>query len=269
MAKILSIKGDSKGEVELPKQFYEDYRPDLIRRAVLAIQSHKMQPHGTKKGAGNIHSAELSKRRRRYKTTYGFGQSRTPRKVMNRNGTRFTMMGADAPQTVGGRRAHPPLIEKVLSEKINAKERKKAIRSAMAATTIKEIVEKRGHIVDGLKDLPIIIEEKVEELKKSKDVLGLLNSLGLKDELERTKEKKVRAGRGKTRGRKYKKKVGPLFVVSSKCDLMKSASNIAGADVYSAKDLNAEVLAPGTHPGRLVIWSEKALKVIEDKKLFM
>ncbi len=269
MAKIFSVDGNTKGEIRLPKQFHEEYRPDLIRRAVLAIQSHKMQPHGTKKGAGNIHSAEVSKRRRAYRTTYGYGQSRTPRKIMNRNGTRFTTMGANVPQTVGGRRAHPPLVEKVISEKINSKERKKAIRSAIAATTIRKIVEKRGHKIAKLKNLPVIIEDKIEGIKKSKDIIEILNTLGLEDEIERTKEKKIRAGRGKTRGRKYKKKVGPLFVVSSKCDLTKSAKNIAGADVCNVKDLNAEVLAPGAHPGRLVIWSEKALKVLEDKKLFM
>ncbi len=266
---MFSINGELKRDVKLPIHFKEELRPDLIRRAVFAIQSHKIQPYGTKKDAGNIHSAEFSKRRREYRTTYGYGQSRTPRKIMVRQGSRFTTMGANAPQTVGGRKAHPPKVEKVFAEKINDKERKKAIRSAIAATSIKEIVAARGHKIDNLKELPVIVESKIEEIKKAKDVESLLKKIGLDKEIERTKEKKVRAGKGKMRGRKYKKKVGPLFVVSKRCDLLKAAKNIAGADVYIVKDLNAEVLAPGTHPGRLVIWSEQAIKTLDEKKLFM
>ncbi|MCD6576339.1 MAG: 50S ribosomal protein L4 [Nanoarchaeota archaeon] len=269
MTKVVSIKGEAKGEIKLPKQFKEEVRPDLIRRAVLAIQSHKMQPYGTKEDAGNKYSSEFSKRRREYRTTYGYGQSRTPRKIMIRQGSRFVTMGATAPHTVGGRVAHPPKVEKVLAEKINDKERKKAIRSAIAATAVKELVASRGHKIENIKELPIVVEEKIEELKKAKEVKEFLEKIGLKEEIERAKEKKVRAGKGKMRGRRYKKKVGPLFVVSQKCDLLKAAKNIAGADVYVVKDLNAEVLAPGTHPGRLVIWSEKAIKTLEDKRLFI
>ena len=269
MTKVISIKGEAKGEVKLPVQFKEEVRPDLIRRAVLALQSHKMQSHGISEDAGNKHSVRFSKRRREYRTTYGYGQARTPRKIMVRQGSRFVTMGANAPNTVGGRVAHPPRVEKVLEEKINDKERRKAIRSAIAATAVKEFVEKRGHKVGNVKELPIVFESKIEELKKAKDVEDLLEKVGLKDEVERAKEKKVRAGKGKMRGRRYKKKVGPLFVVSKKCDLLKAARNIAGADVYVVKDLNAEVLAPGAHPGRLVIWSEAALKEMGEKKLFM
>ncbi len=269
MTKVLSIKGEAKGDIKLPAQFSEEVRPDLIRRTVLAIQSHKMQPHGLKENAGNRYSSEFSKRRREYRTTYGFGQSRTPRKITVRQGSRFITLGATAPNTVGGRVAHPPKVEKVLAEKINNKERKKAIRSAIAATAVKEIVLSRGHKIENVKEIPIIIESKIENVKKAKEIKELLEKVGLKEEIERAKEKKVRAGKGTMRGRRYKKKVGPLFVVSKKCDLSKSAKNIAGADVYVVKDLNAEVLAPGTHPGRIVIWSEEAIKTLGEKKLFM
>jgi len=269
MIKVFSISGESKEKIRLPLQFNEKYRPDLIRRAVLALRSHKIQPYGTKKDAGNIHSVEFSKRRREYKTTYGYGQSRTPRKVMVKQGSRFTTMGANAPQTVGGRVAHPPKVEKIRAEKINNKERKKAIRSAIAATANREIVASRGHKIGDLKELPIVVEEKFEDIGKTKDVENFLIKIGLKKEIEKAKEKKVRAGKGKMRGRKYKKKIGPLFVVSKKGNLMKAAKNIAGADVCLVKDLNVDVLAPGTHPGRLVIWSEGAIKLLDDKKLFV
>ena len=86
---------------------------------------------------------------------------------------------------------------------------------------------------------------------------------------DRAKEKKIRAGKGKGRGRPYKTKVGPLFVVSKKCDLLNSAKNLAGSEVVQVKDLNAELLAPGADAGRLVVWSEAAVKALEEKKLFM
>lgn len=269
MTKVLSLTGTEKGNVKLPRQFSEEFRPDVIRRTVLALRTHRMQPHGTKIGAGNIHSAILSKRRRAFRTTYGRGQSRTPRKTVVKMGTRLTQIGAKVPQARGGRQAHPPRVEKVLWEKINAKERKKAIRSAIAASTVKEIVGARGHFVENIKELPIILEDSLEQIKKAKEVEQMIEKLGLKNEIDRTKKKKVRAGRGKTRGRKYKRKVGALLVVSKKCGLLKSAKNIAGMDVCIVKDLNAEILAPGGQAGRLVIWSESAIKEMGEKKLFM
>ena len=121
--KLLSLEGTSKKDIELPAQFNESVRPDLIRKVVRILQSRKRQQYGANPEAGQRHSAFLSKRRHKYRGTYGIGQSRTPRKVMSRRGTRLNYTGAVAPQTVGGRRAHPPKAEKILALKINKKER--------------------------------------------------------------------------------------------------------------------------------------------------
>jgi large subunit ribosomal protein L4e len=93
------------------------------------------------------------------------------------------------PQAVKGRRAHPPKVEKDWYQKINEKERKLALRSAIAATAKKDIVSKRGHMVD-LVELPIILEDAVQSIKKTKDVESLLLSLKLDRELERIQNKK-------------------------------------------------------------------------------
>ncbi|HDQ59635.1 MAG TPA: 50S ribosomal protein L4 [Candidatus Woesearchaeota archaeon] len=269
MVNIFNIKGEVQGSMNMPVQFSESYRPDLIKKAVLALQSHKIQKTMSKKGAGNVHSAEVSKRRREYRGTYGIGQSRTPRKVMNRKGSRFSMHGANVPQSVGGRTAHPSVAEKIVAEKINSKERQKAIRSAISATGIRKLVEARGHKVNSLKEFPVIAKEEIEDLTKAKEIKALMDVLGLKSEMERTKQKKIRAGKGKVRGRPYKKRVGPLFVVSKKCGLLNAAKNISGSDVVQVKDLNAELLAPGAQAGRLVIWSEAAISKMDEKKMFM
>jgi len=196
MIPIHSLTGSETGKTKLPEQFDEPYRPDLIKRAVLAQQTHKIQPTAPKLHAGNDFSAYVSKRRREFRGTYGAGRSRTSRKVMSRKGSRFNFRGAQVPQTVGGRVAHPPRLEKVWSEKINDKERRKAIRSALHATTIKEIVADRGHRVSHVKDLPLIVENKIEELSKTKEVISLLVKLGLVAELNKTRNRKIRGKTG-------------------------------------------------------------------------
>ena len=145
--KVTIFDGSKKktGELELPFQFNEDIRPDLIHRAVLSIQSHKRQKYASDPLAGKRASAKLSRRRRKYRGSYGIGISRVPRKIMTRRGTRLNWVGAFAPGTVGGRRAHPPKSETIFESKINKQERKKAIRSAIAATISLEAVKERGH----------------------------------------------------------------------------------------------------------------------------
>ena len=264
-ADILDMTGRKVKSIELPKQFSEEFRPDLIKRAFLVVRSNKRQPYGAKKDAGMRYSSKLSRRRKKYKGAYGKGISRVPRKILTRRGSQFHWVGATMPGTVGGRKAHPPKPEKIFSQKINIKERRKAIRSAISACVLNEIVKKRGHKVE---NVPVILESKFQNLDKTRDVLNILNKIGLKDEMKRVSVRKVRAGRGKLRGRKYKKKVGPLLVVSEKCLLMDSSKNIPGVEAVKVKDLNVELLAPGSDPGRLCIWSDKAIEILQKDNLF-
>lgn len=252
--------------VTLPTQFAEPVRQDLIKRAVLALQASRRQKYGAKEGAGMRYSSFLSKRRNKYKSTYGIGQSRTPRKILNRRGTRFYHVGATAPQTVGGREAHPPKADKNWEQKINVKEKRKAIRAALAATMDASLVEERGHKLP--EGFPFILDSSFENIQKTKDVVNALEKLGFTDELIRAQQTTLRAGAGKRRGRKTKTKKSFLFVVSKDCPLLKSALNIMGADVVPANSLNAELLAPGTHSGRLTLFTDGALDVLTQYKLF-
>lgn len=264
---VLDLENKEKGKIKLPPQFEEDLRPDLIKRSVLAIQSHKRQVHGADPEAGKRASAKISKRRHNYRGMYGLGISRVPRKIMSRRGTRMNWQGAIVPGTVGGRRAHPPTSEKIWWQKINRKERKTAIRSAIAATINKELVETRGHKITN--NYPLIIDSSIENIEKTKKVKEMLKKLGLETELIRCAQKKVRAGKGKSRGKKYKKKRGPLIIISKECKLLKSAGNIPGVDICEIRNINAEILAPGTVPGRLTIWSKGAIELLEKEKLFI
>ena len=265
----LSVFNTTKTEIgkkDLPRQFSEPVRKDIIKKAVLAINANTRQPYGADPMAGKRASAELSRRRKKYRGSYGIGISRVPRKILSRRGTRMNWVGAFAPGTVKGRRAHPPKAEKIWKQKMNIKERRKAIRSAMSATIVKPRVENRGHIVPEV--YPFILDSKVEAMDKTKDVLAMFEKIGLAKELERVKEKKVRAGKGTMRGRKYRKKTGPLIVVSDKCGLLKSAKNLAGIDIVKVDKLNAKHLAPGVSIGRLTIFTDKAIERLEKEGLF-
>ncbi len=250
---VYSVEGKPLKKVDLPSVFKTPYRPDLILRAVTAIQSHRIQPKGVYYLAGKDTSAEYVGRRGDYRAGINRGTSRLPRTKPGGGGLGEVRR---VPHAKGGLRAHPPKVEKVIGKKINAKERKLALMSAIAASGDITLVRKRHKV--GKISLPIIIEDKAEKLKKTKDVEKMLEPLGLADDIKRTKNKKIRAGIGKMRGRKYKKKKSVLIIATSK-DLIKAANNIPGVDAVLVKDLNTELLAPGGHAGRLTIWTESAI----------
>jgi large subunit ribosomal protein L4e len=245
MAKVLDFSGNVVRDVDSPAVFGEAYRPDLIKRAVLAAQSNRLQPCGPSKRAGMRTSAES--------WGTGRGVSRVPRIKTGRRAARI-------PQAVGGRRAHPPKPEKNLVEKINKKEHRKAIRSAIAATSNEELVRGRGHRFDI--ELPIIVVDELEEMNKTKEVQLLLEELNVWDDILRAKRRKTRAGKGKMRGRRYKKKKSILIIPAEDKGIVKAARNLPGVDITPVRSLSAELLAPGTHAGRLTIWSETAIKIL-------
>ncbi|MFT4325897.1 MAG: 50S ribosomal protein L4 [Candidatus Woesearchaeota archaeon] len=265
--KVYNKDGIEQGTKVLPVQFEEAVREDLIARAVSTIQSNARQAYGADPSAGKRHSAKLSKRRRKYRGSYGFGISRVSRKILSRNGTRFNWTAAFVGNAVGGRTPHAPTAEKNYTKKLNTKERKKAIRSALAASVDANIVSNRGHAVP--KGYPFVLSDDVEALAKTKDVVAFLTKMSLTDELARAKIKKVRAGKGKSRSRRYKQRVGPLVVVSKDSALLQSANNIPGLDVVVVDKVNASLLAPGTHAGRMTFFTTKALDEMQERRLFL
>ena len=264
-ADIYGMDGKKSKSVNLPKQFSESIRPDLIKKANEVVEANLQQPYGAYPGAGIRAAAEMSRRRKAFKGSYGHGMSRVPRKHSWRRGTQFGYTGAFAPGTVSGRRAHPPKADQDRSKDINKNERRLAIRSAISSTIIPDLVQARGH---RFKELVSVVDSKVESLNKTKDVKSFLLKLSLKDELSRVSVRKVRPGRGKMRNRKYRTKKGPLFVVSKNCPLADSAINIQGVDVCEVRNLNVNLLAPGGQPGRMTIFSEEAINQMEKNKLF-
>ncbi len=243
-AQVLSLTGSVDHEIELPSVFSSEYRPDLIKKAVIAQQSRGYQPHGVNPFAGISASAAS--------WGSGRGEAQVPRL---KNSSR----AAKVPQAKGGRAAHPPKVEKILVKDINRKERRKATDSAIAATASEELVRARGHIFTG--SLPYVLSDEFEGLTRTKDVTGVLKAIGVYDDVARSEgSRKIRAGRGKMRGRRYKQRKSILIVTGGSS--LRAAGNIAGVDICTAKNVNVGLLAPGTHSARLTLWTEAAIKAL-------
>lgn len=240
---VIDMQGQTKEKIDLPRVFSEPVREDLIARAVLVTQSKSRQPYGTDTMAGMRSSAHYHSYRRHRWTMMGREMARLPR-IHGKTSPHLMWNVRIVPQAVGGRAAHPPKVEKIWSQKINKKERQLAIKSAVAATASKEFVLRRGHKVQDVKQLPIVVEDKLQETKKTKDLIEFLKKIGLTSELERIQKKKIRAGRGKSRGRKYRKKIGPLFVITEDRGISKAVGNLPGSDVCRVENLSAIYLAP-------------------------
>mgnify|MGYP006285828593 FL=1 len=258
-SKKFDENGKKKGSKELPDLFNTEFKPTAIKKAVLSIMANKRQKYGSDPKAGNRSSAHYHGHRDDRYTMMNREMSRMQR---IHSGGFLHMTARNVPQARKGRKAHPPKSEKNFSININKKEKKLAVKSALAATKNKEMIETRGH---KFLDSPLIVDNSLEDKKKTKNVYQALLNMGMDDELKRCKEKKVRSGKGKRRGRKYKRKTGPLIIVSDACSLSKSARNIPGVSVRTAQSVNALDLAPGGVAGRLTIITEKALDVLEKR----
>jgi large subunit ribosomal protein L4e len=249
--KVYSLEGEVVEEIELPEIFMEVFRPDLIKRAVISSQTARIQAWGTDPRAGKRTTAK------------SFGSGRGAAMVPRVKGSRHPAgsKAAFIPQATGGRKAHPPKTERIIHEKINRKERRLAIRSAVAATANREMVKNRGHKIANIDQIPFVVGDELEAIKRTKDTREIFEKLGLMDDVTRAKTgRTIRAGRGKMRGRKYKTPKGPLVVVGEDKGISLGARNHAGVDVVVVNNLNAELLAPGTHPGRLTIYTKSAVE---------
>jgi large subunit ribosomal protein L4e len=245
-ATVHTLDGEADDELELPDVFETPFRPDLVRRAVLVAQANRKQPYGADEYAGMRTPAE------------SFGSGRGQAHVPRERG-----QGRRVPQTVGGRKAHPPKDETDRSRSINDKERRLATRSAIAATADAEQVRERGHAFDEELELPLVVTDEFADLEKTQAALETLESLGVGADIDRADERTVRAGRGTTRGRKYRRPSSVLVVTTE--EPSRAARNLAGVDVTTARELDTEDLAPGGDAGRLTLWTESTIAEVSDR----
>ena len=136
-----------------------------------------------------------------------------------------------------------------------------ARNSALAAVSIPEQVRKRGHFFNPNMTLPLVVVDKIEETDRAKDAVEILSSLGVVEDVERARNHTLpRAGRGKMRGRRYRSPKSLLLVVNDTSRVSKGFGNLPGVEFTTPARLNAENLAPGGEPGRLIVFSETAFE---------
>lgn len=242
---VYGLDGNPKGSVPLPSAFQEPFRPDLIRKAVSVLQANRRQPYGSDPDAGKKQVA--------HSWGPGRGVARVPRKVSGSE-------AAFIPSARKGRRSHPPHAERVWTEKVNRKEKHKALRAALAATASVEMVKARGHkFKEGL-SVPVVVEDGLAEVAKTQELLEVLDRLGVAADVRRARDgTHQRAGKGKLRGRRMRVPRSILLVAPRGSRVHFAAQNLPGVDVATPEQLNPEVVAPGGHAGRLLVFTHAGL----------
>ena len=255
---ILAINGKKEGDIELPRVFDTEINRTIIHKAYINLESHKFQKHSTKPTAGMEVVADSND------PPTGRGVARIA-KIKGGGGGRAGQAGEVA-STRGGRQAHPPIASKVIYKKINKKENKLALCSAIAATASKELVEKRGHKVDGIDAFPLVISDDIEKISKTSELTKILEDLKITQDVDRLSKRKRRTGKVALRGRVSKVGKSALFVVSKSENISKAAGSIPGIEVCNAKELSVLNLAPGGTLIRLTVFSKKAIEEIAEIK---
>lgn len=256
---VLNSKGSKVKEIET-KIFEGKYREDIIAKIVEAEKIGQEYAPFMNAGMQTSASGNVRHLRHMWKSDRGKGMGRFPKKRMSRRGDRFVWVGAVVPGTRGGRRAHPPKIGGVIP-KINKKEMLFGLKSALAMITDLDLVKAK---YQSLKDsdikmtLPLVIEEKVLTLK-TREFLDSIKAIVNNAEKIAIKTKKVRAGIGKMRGRKYKKSAGLLLVIGKD-----EGKKINGIEVIQARELTVSDLA--SNGARLTMFTEAAINDL-DKRL--
>lgn len=261
--KVAIIDKTGKKVSDLDVNLSGDVREDIFKRAVISEASMFRQAKGADPMAGKKNVINVSKRRRKFRTTYGRGGSRTPRKVLWARGRQFRFVGAFAGNTVGGRKAHAPKAEKIIFKDINNKEWMAALKTGVIASFDSKLVSANGQRVPNT--YPIILDDSVEKLTKTKDFKDFLEAAGFAEEVERASVRKIRAGRGTMRNRTYKSKRGPLVVVSSfEAPLLKAARNVKGFEVITPELLMASDFGMSDKPGRAVLFTKGAFEEFQE-----
>jgi large subunit ribosomal protein L4e len=244
-------------EVRTPQVFSTAIRNDIVQFVHDNLSKNTRQARGVDPNAGMKHSAE----------SWGTGRAaaRIPR--IGGSGTSRSGQGAFGNMCRKGRMSFPLHVWRRWHRKVNLRQRRHALASALAASSVWGLVNARGHRIDNLPQLPLVLDNQVNLISKTKDAMNMLKSFGLYDDIQRVvKAKALRPGRGKMRNRRFKKRRGPLVVVDNEAQALERAlRNIEGVDVLNVNRLNIRNLAPGGQLGRLLVFTEGALAELKQQ----
>jgi len=243
-------------QVPLPAVLQAPIRPDVVARVHKNVAKNRRQAYSVKWDAGMEYAAE----------SWGTGRavSRIPR--VPGGGTHRAGQGAFGNMCRGGRMFAPTRVWRRWHRHVNKNERRYAVASALAASALPALVMARGHRVERVPEMPLVIGgDALGDVTKTSAALKLLEKFGAtKDTSRVVASKKIRSGKGKMRNRRYKKRRGPLIIhASTSPDMVKAFRNVEGVDNCHVDRLNILSLAPGGHLGRFCIWTEDAFQRLD------
>ncbi|XP_070491223.1 large ribosomal subunit protein uL4 [Chironomus tepperi] len=241
--------------IALPAIFKAPIRPDVVNDVHQLMRRNARQAYAVNAEAGHQTSAE----------SWGTGRAvaRIPR--VRGGGTHRSGQGAFGNMCRGGRMFAPTKPWRRWHRRISVNQKRYAVVSAIAASGVPALVQARGHVIDGISELPLVVSDKIQEYTKTKQaVLFLRRNKLWGDVLKVYRSKRFRAGRGKMRDRRRIQRRGPLIVYSKDDGLRRAFRNIPGVDTMSVHKMNLLKLAPGGHLGRLIVWTEAAFKHLND-----
>jgi large subunit ribosomal protein L4e len=247
--------GDEEGaQCTLPAVFVSPVRPDIVQTVFTSMNKNNRQAYGVSRLAGHQASAG----------SWGTGRavSRIPR--VNGGGTSRAGQGAFGNMCRGGRMFNPTKTWRKWHRKINVNQKRYATASALAASAIPALVMARGHRVETVPELPLVVDDSMEETQKTQAAIELLEKVGAYDDVIKVKESRnFRAGKGKARNRRYVQRRGPLVVYKEDSGIVKALRNVPGVETCCVSRLNLLQLAPGGHIGRFCIWTKSAFESLD------
>ena len=242
------------GSVALPVVLTAPIRPDVVGFVHTNVSKNSRQAYAVNKDAGMQTAAE----------SWGTGRavSRIPR--VPGGGTHRAGQGAFGNMCRGGRMFAPTKIWRKWHRRVNKNQRRYAITSALAASALPSLVMARGHRVSEVAELPLVISN-YESLSKTGAAYKALKALGAAEDVDKSKaSKKIRAGKGKMRNRRYVLRRGPLIIHDDDgAALAKAVRNLPGVETAHVDRLNLLQLAPGGHIGRFCIWTQSAFEKLD------
>eukprot|EP00922_Rhytidocystis_sp_ex-Travisia-forbesii_P057414 GHVS01085036.1.p1 GENE.GHVS01085036.1~~GHVS01085036.1.p1 ORF type:complete len:417 (+),score=65.07 GHVS01085036.1:186-1436(+) len=248
-------EGKIVSSILMPNAFIAPIRPDLVRYIHTNMAKNKRQPFGVALNAGYQTSAE----------SWGTGRavSRIPR--VPGGGTHRAGQAAFGNMCRGGGMFAPNKTWRRWHRKINTTEKRHAVVSAIAATGIPALVMARGHRVDQVPELPLVVSDEMQSISRTKKAQQVLKVLGCEEDLDKVVDsRQLRAGRGKMRNRRYTMRRGPLIIYNEDSGVSKGFRNIPGVELCHVSRLNLLNLAPGGTLGRLTVWSASAFKYVQN-----
>jgi len=242
------------GHVTLPAVFTAPIRSDVVHFVHTLIAKNARQAYAVNQHAGMLSPA----------ISWGTGRavSRIPR--VPGGGTSRSGQGAFGNMCRGGRMFHPTKIWRRWHRKVSVNQRRFAVASALAATAVPALVQARGHKIDNVPELPLVLNDSLNKIKRTKEAQSVLANVGADQDVNKAKDsKKIRRGVGKSRNRRYVQRRGPLVIYDVSEGLDKAFRNVAGVDLATVDNVSLLDLAPGGHLGRFVIWTKAAFEKLD------